>query len=796
MRDDDSGVAIDAVAAVWRSQLRRRWRAWVALSLLLALGTGAGMAFLVGARRTASAFDRHAEASGFPDVNTSHGQPPAEVESTIAGFDGVASHATVVGFVGFVEDLDPTFMKYFIGSWSTPIPRVGQTLQAGRYPRLDQSSEVLAVGKGVEAAGIEPGDELTVQLFTSDFSAMVPTTVTVVGTGDDPLGAVADATYDRSALYFTPAFTQANAAQLQAWSASGFITAPGPDAEAKLISQLTEVGWSIDETRQVAQARVQDAIRPLVSVLGLLGVLILATTLLLVGLTIARQSDASRAEHRIALSLGFTRGQLRGLDVLSALSVATPGTVLATALAVAMSPLFPTGAVRRLDPARGAVADLTVLGAGAGAVLAILVLLGLGRARSTIGTSAGMARPFLSSRPGLGPSITSGLGLAVGGTTRQRRQFWTTVALSAVAVSLLVSGLAFVAGVGRLTEEPARYGAGWDLTTRNAFGDVPPDDVRALTADDPDIEGLAGGTLNTFIVNDELNVPVMAFLPITADLWPTVIDGAVPRNDDEVLVGVDVLSAIGADIGDDIRLASVYSPTDDPTSVEIVGTAVFPSIELAGLDPTRLGQGIAIGWESYQSIIGGDEGVGDPAPDMIFFDLADGVDAHTVIDRYPEGVPDVSGFAPTEWLTSLAPAEVLETDRSTGLIWSVIGLLAFVVAAGLGHALSRGVRQHRRDYATLKVLGFTSRQVLGSVTWQSTTPVVVALLLALPLGTALGRWWWRILAGLIGVIDTPVLPVGSLLVVVTAALGGASLLALRPGLHAARTPAATCLHDE
>lgn len=428
---------------------------------------------------------------------------------------------------------------------------------------------------------------------------------------------------------------------------------------------------------------------------------------------------------------------------------------------------------------------MTVLVVGAAGVLLVLLLLDVfGSARRSIGPNHEVARPFLAGLTAIRPSISPGLRLAVGGTTLQRRRFWTTVALSATALSLLIGGLSFVSALERLTQEPVRYGAGWDLTTRNAFGDISTDELQALTADDPDIEGLTGATVNSVLLDGELNVPVMPILPITADLWPTVIDGTIPRSDDEILVG------------DDVRLQSPYSPSDDPTGpvATIVGTAVFPSIALAGVDPTRLGQGIAVTWNGYQSIIGGN--FEDPLPDMIFFDLADGVDPQDVIDRYPGGMPDLRPFAATEWLTSLAPAEVLETDRATGLIWSVIALLGLTVLATLGHTLAGSVRQHRRDYTVLKALGFTKRQVLSSVTWQSTAPVVLALLLALPLGTALGRWWWRTLAHLIGVIDTPVVPVASLLLVAPGALVSSVLVAVRPGLGAARTPAATVLQDE
>ena len=124
------------------------------------------------------------------------------------------------------------------------------------------------------------------------------------------------------------------------------------------------------------------------------------------------------------------------------------------------------------------------------------------------------------------------------------------------------------------------------------------------------------------------------------------------------------------------------------------------------------------------------------------------------------GTGDLLG-APTEWLTSLAPAEVIETDRAPGPIWVVIAQLAVIVAASLVQALIGSVREHRRDYATLKAIGFTRRQILGSVTWQSMTPIVVSIVLALPLGSALGRWSWRLLAGRPGATRSSSPPAGS-----------------------------------
>jgi hypothetical protein len=88
------------------------------LALLLGIGTGSGLACLAGARRSASAFDRIARATDIPDINSSHGLSSEEADAISKSFTGVAKHSTVVGFTGFVDGLNPTFFKYFIGPGS------------------------------------------------------------------------------------------------------------------------------------------------------------------------------------------------------------------------------------------------------------------------------------------------------------------------------------------------------------------------------------------------------------------------------------------------------------------------------------------------------------------------------------------------------------------------------------------------------------------------------------------------------------------------------------------------------
>ncbi|MGI9052755.1 MAG: FtsX-like permease family protein [Ilumatobacteraceae bacterium] len=270
------------------------------------------------------------------------------------------------------------------------------------------------------------------------------------------------------------------------------------------------------------RTRVQDAVGPLVVTLIVLGAVILVATLFVAGHALARQIDTRRSEREAVRAVGFTRSQERSVELLTVVSVGLPSALLAVAVVIGLSPWFPTGTVRRLEPARGIDLDAMVLTIGAVVILLVLVAVArpAGRRSTVGGHSAGVPLDgLLGSAP---VAVGAGLRLAIGGTTPERRRFWTTIATSAVALALVLGGIGFVASLARLTDEPARYGVAWDLTARNAYGDVDPEAVRTLVAANPDIRGVAGAGLSKMIIGDQ-SVAAMAMLPITADLWPTVL---------------------------------------------------------------------------------------------------------------------------------------------------------------------------------------------------------------------------------------------------------------------------------
>ena len=104
-----------------------------------------------------------------------------------------------------------------------------------------------------------------------------------------------------------------------------------------------------------------------------------------------------------------------------------------------------------------------------------------------------------------------------------------------------------------------------------------------------------------------------------------------------------------------------------------------------------------------------------------------------VLDRPSDPDAPVGGV-----VSALRPAEIADY-RTVG---ATPALLAAVLAVGaigaLGLTLVASVRQRRRQFALLKALGFTQRQLAASVAWQSSVAAVLGVVLGVPSGSPWG----------------------------------------------------------
>jgi ABC-type antimicrobial peptide transport system permease subunit len=154
-----------------------------------------------------------------------------------------------------------------------------------------------------------------------------------------------------------------------------------------------------------------------------------------------------------------------------------------------------------------------------------------------------------------------------------------------------------------------------------------------------------------------------------------------------------------------------------------------------------------------------------------------------------------SGGSVVQVLSVERPAEIVSYG-ATGATPAVLATgLALGAIAALGLTLATSVRRRRRELALLKTIGFTRRQLAGSVAWQATVAAVVGVAAGLPLGVALGRQLWDLFAREISAVPQPTVP-ASVIAVAIGAVVLANVVAAVPGLVAARTPAALVLRSE
>jgi ABC-type antimicrobial peptide transport system permease subunit len=124
------------------------------------------------------------------------------------------------------------------------------------------------------------------------------------------------------------------------------------------------------------------------------------------------------------------------------------------------------------------------------------------------------------------------------------------------------------------------------------------------------------------------------------------------------------------------------------------------------------------------------------------------------------------------------------------------GFLALLAAGAVGHALAIAVRRRRTELAVLRALGFTRLQSRMVVVTQASVLTLAGLAFGVPLGVALGRSTWRVVASFTPLAYHPPLAVWALLLVGPAALLAANLLAAWPGEQAAHLRTAHVLRRE
>ena len=828
------------MTAVWlrcRAELRSRWRAWLALALLVALAGGLVIAAAAAARRTASAYPRFLAAHSPADVVILSGDESLVYQQAFApiAFEEVSR-------LPHVESAARLASYYFLartgsnrllsgddfllaaspdGLYGTEINRF--EIVAGRPADPDRVDEVIVGFSHAEQFGLKVGSTLLVRFLepratsvlhgASSGSGNAPETADswdgplltfrVVGIeaspGEFPPETGAPRTGESSAgsvpaVFLTPAFHRAYEDKVAATELFAVKLGRGEADLAPFTAALDELGQGrpvLYGTQRDQAANVQRSIQPLATLLWVVAGFFGAAMLLAVGQALVRQVFLEATEHPTLRALGMAPGQLFALGLARATVIGALGAALAVGLAFLFSPLAPVGVARTAEPDPGFALDGLVIGVGAGAVLLLVVLisaLSSWRALRVPTTALGPGRPGVRRRTaavaeacaGLAPSAVVGIRMALEpGHGRTAAPVRTTMTASVLAIASMAAALTFAGSLSHLLDTPRLYGWTWDVQL--GTGVFPGGRDRAFIEGSPWVAGLAVGTTARVAV-DGLPIDALAMDVVKGTLRPAAIEGRSPAAPDELLLGTRTLNALRARIGEtvEVRIGESSVP------MTVVGRGVFPDFA----QTVRLGQGAWINWEGLTRLA-----PDTPEPGIFLVRFRNDSDRREFFSGAfgPFSTSAGTSILDFQALEPRTPAE-LTGIRKLPLI--LAGVVAGLAVAVLAQTLVTVVRRRRRDLAILKTLGFVRRQVLAAVAWQASTVAVVGLAVGLPLGVAAGRWAWTLYAEHLGVVPVPVIPMGLLLLAVPATILAAMVISALPGLIAARTRPALVLRAE
>ena len=255
-----------------------------------------------------------------------------------------------------------------------------------------------------------------------------------------------------------------------------------------------------------------------------------------------------------------------------------------------------------------------------------------------------------------------------------------------------------------------------------------------------------------------------------------MIDGVPPTGEDEVALGLKTMRALGTSLGDTVTVHAPRSP--QPRQLRVVGVVILSSQGDAEIEP---GEG---------ALVEGAALTGTAFPTNYLVRFRDGVDPDGAADRLRRDFFDSTAY-PT-----FPPTIVRTVQRVAYLPGALAAVVVFLALGTLVHGLVVVLRRRRRDLAVMQAVGFSGRQVLGSVGVQATTIALVGLLAGIPVGLAIGRTGWRLTATALGVASPPALPWLGLVAIGVLTLLVVNVLALGPGWRAHRTRLGPALRAE
>ena len=802
------------------SLLRRYVWATVALGLFAGVAGGTAIGLWGIARRTSSVYDRFVAYEGAPTLSVfacTEGVTGEELDaSDYSTLCGDYDYSDLRDFLATVPAVESSGRWTYAISWVSVADSslAGRQLVPvqidaeadlgtpivvdGRLADPDVAAEATVNEEAARRFHLGLGDRLEITPYALDEfdeagegtapGRSDPTTVTIVGITRRPadlagrLGGTAIYN-DTSAVAVGPAwwdeiggnaanYAIALAVQLTPGATSEDVTAAlrarWPDR--MIFTESTPLGG------EGGQETVVDAISLQAVGLELVALVVALAGFVFVGQAVARQTRREWSDAPVLDALGMTRLGMVRATVRRTVSIALLAAVTAAAVAVAISPLGPIGIGRGAEADPGVDVDGQTLLIG----LPLLMVAIVAFAAIPVATVALRPRPDSIGTSGwrrlgwLPPTGVAGWAMTVA-----RRAGGVAIGSAVIGVAIAsatgIAATSLTSSYDDLIDHPARFGSTWDVQVGNVGNDAQADDTRTKLSAIPGIRAV--GVLSAQGIGDDPAATIFAAEPFLGDVaFGAITDGRAPVAPNEIALGRQTMAEYDASVGGTVELA-------DPS------------------DPSRTFPFDVVGEVVVNDTLTAYPGRGGLVTNETFHNLADALSQTYVvwIDRDADRAATLDALQeafPTTFIETATP----QTVRNLGLVSHQPILLALLVGilagAALVHALVTSVRRGRRQIAVLETLGFTRRQVAGSVAWHASLLALGALIIGVPFGIVAGRVVWMAVMDNTGLVSQPSLSVPALLIVVAVVLVVANVAAFGPAWAASRTRPATALRTE
>lgn len=568
-------------------------------------------------------------------------------------------------------------------------------------------------------------------------------------------------------IYAGPAWFAAHGTGMAGYGSGVFVRLRGgPSSVPAFDAEMNKApaGWSallqpVSDVSVPSLRRVIHLERNAVLIFATIAILASVT---FVGLTALRQLRRESANSARLAAIGMTRRDLRAINVVRALTIAGGACLVAAAGIVGLSPLGPLGLARDLEFDIGVRFDSALVGLTLAGVIVFFAIVGLvaplesnARRRSRVGRPTSPLVPALQE---IGPVAVVGATIARGRSSR------AAIGVTAVALAAGLAAGGMVASYDRLVGKPVRYGAWWDAAVgqyseRSAL-DAGIAKLRANRA----VVAAAGYDEDTGIATiDGRDVRLLASTNYVGHETPVMVDGRAADNDAEIALGVSTARTLHKSIGDEVTV--VASNTDRPTHLRlrVVGIVVIN-------DPITSQSGAGDGAFVTRRVFAQIAGPGT-VPQSIVIKVDPHVDRASAIESVRR---DFSGSI----REAVPQVDVRNLGHLRAVPWLITALIAVLALATLIHALVLMLARNRTNLAVLTALGFTRGQRRAVGIFASVALVVVAILIAVPVGLVVGNRIWHGVTRQIGLPSHAVVGWPTLVVAPIGALAVAALVAL------------------